>query len=77
MYSTLDVQLSGDARALLRAVRLAGGTMLIEHEQLELAKTCAANGLVMFGTIGGPGYKTGLALTGKAYAYLDRIMRAH
>ncbi|MBB4185844.1 hypothetical protein GGE07_002494 [Sinorhizobium terangae] len=80
MYSTLDVRLSGEERAFLRTVRHAGGSLHVgDDRQRELAKTCAAAGVLAFvgGSIG-PGKRvSGVALTGKGHAYLDRLMRAH
>jgi hypothetical protein len=77
--STLDVRLSPEVRAFLRTVRHAGGSLHIEASRLDLAKACAAAGVLAFtgGTVGAARRETGVALTGKGHAYLDRLVRAH
>lgn len=78
--STLKVSLSAKARAFLRTVRLAGGSMHVEHEdEILLAKECAGNGLLGFagGAIGSGPRISRVEMTGKGHAYLDRLMRAH
>ncbi len=77
--STLDVRLCPKARAFLRTVRHAGGSLRIGNELRELAKACATAGVLVFtgGTIGAAKREIGVALTGKGCAYLDRLMRAH
>ena len=80
MFCTLDVRISAEARAFLRTVRHAGGSLHVEQEwQVDLAKEHACNGLLGFagGSIGRVPPTTRVELTGKAYAYLDRMMRAH
>ncbi|KOF17867.1 hypothetical protein AC244_15995 [Ensifer adhaerens] len=73
--STLDVRLCAEARAFLRTVRHAGGSLHIGGELREVAKTCAAAGVLVF--TGSAKRETGVALTGRGHAYLDRLMRAH
>lgn len=78
--STLTVTLSAKARAFLRTVRLAGGSLHVEREdEIALAKECAGNGLLGFagGTIGAVPRISRVEMTGKGHAYLDRMMRAH
>lgn len=77
--STLDVYLSSEARAFLRAVRHAGGSSRVEGRQIDVAKDCAAAGVVAFtgGTAGPLKRMVGVALTRKGVAYLDRLARAH
>lgn len=74
--STLDVRLSPKARAFLRTVRHAGGSLHVEQGQFPLVKECVANSLLVFtGDAIGGGFRAGLLRRG--YAYLDRLMRAH
>ncbi|KQW62877.1 MULTISPECIES: hypothetical protein [unclassified Ensifer] len=79
--STLDVRLSPEARTFLRAVRYAGGSLCIEDCRTEpRVRECVTAGVLAFAAfVGGPLGKTetGVALTGKGHAYLDRLLRAH
>ncbi len=78
-FSTLDVRISDQARAFLRTVRHAGGSLHVEEAQIPLARECAAYGLLGFagGTIGADPRVSRVEMTGRGYAYLDRLMRAH
>lgn len=80
MFSTLDIRLSSQARAFLRTVRHAGGSLYVEQDwQIPLAKECAANALLGFagGTVGAGPRGSRVEMTGRGCAYLDRLMRAH
>lgn len=79
MCCTLDVRLSSQARAFLRTVRNAGGSLHVEEARMPLAKECAANALLGFagGTIGAGQRVSRVEMTGRGYAYLNRLMRAH
>ncbi|WP_043620449.1 hypothetical protein [Ensifer sp. ZNC0028] len=80
MCCTLNVRLSSEARAFLRTVRNAGGSLHVEQDwQIPLAKECAAHALLGFagGTIGAVPRSSRVEMTGRGYDYLDRLMRAH
>lgn len=80
--STLDVHLSAEARAFLRAIRHAGGSLRVDGCRIDVAKACAAAGVVaLTGAIIAPSISSrigvGVSLTRKGVAYLDRLARAH
>ena len=77
--STLDVYLSAEGRAFLRAVRHAGGSLRVEDRRIDVAKACAAAGVVAFtgGATDSAKCVVGVSLTRKGAAYLDRLARAH
>lgn len=77
--STLDVYLSPEGRAFLRAVRHAGGSLRVEDRRIDVARACAAAGVVAFtgGTADPAKRLVGVFLTRKGVAYLDRLARAH
>ncbi len=76
--STLDVYLSAEGRAFLRAVRHAGGSLRVEDRRIDVARACAAAGVVAFTGTAETGKRlVGVFLTRKGVAYLDRLARAH
>ncbi|MDX3929201.1 MAG: hypothetical protein QHC90_25795 [Shinella sp.] len=74
MPSTLDIKLSGEARAFLRLVKRCGGRFFLDTPlQRRLARECIAAGAMAYA----PDDSRCVSLTGKGNAYLDRMMRAH